>query len=497
MPKNNYFECLPFEVLENITRRTSQKPRHKYWPSFIDIKTMRNILHGNALLKSAITSQINSVSFLKSKYVEGFNNVLVQPKVEDGSFFIDSEYGEVYARWFDSINELNICYGATRSGSVLSLLNALGQNLSSLKKLQVLDKTEVCLLDSLLKKHGNQLEALSVWLFTSFLHVASIARNCNNLRELEITGLKHNVPELWQKVGKTLEKLSVTFRRPAEPNEIINDVQLHCRSLKKISIAGGHFHVDDEILVRFYSSYSESLEFADFKELSPNACSEIVEACPNVRCEAGHRTEMVEQMKVLGTHLSDFLVRPSPPEFIEEFREASETCSNISKINGMELYGWNSDHLKALFTKRRLNLKSFHWSSSWPCVQGDMFFLDIIGTISRQTGNLREFSLSLNTTKPEIFDKLAEMNQYLEYVHITFLGSDHSEINAEDGIAILGGSLRSFKSCNQLKEFRISHEGGLWYSPLFSGKIPEIENECVPYRIKDTYVKVGDIDYVP
>lgn len=496
MSDESFFEHLPAEIIENIIRQASKKPRHKYWPSFIDIKTLQSLLHGNTSLRSALSSQIRSVSFLKSKYDDGFNSLLVHPKVENGSFFIDSEYGVLYSRWFELVRELNICYGATRSGSVLSILNKAGHNFNSLRKLQVLDKTEASLLDALLKSHGSQLETLSVWLFTSFSHAASIAKNCNNLRELEITGLKHNVPELWSKLGKTLEKLSVTFRRPVQPKEIIDDVQFHCRNLKRISIAGGHFHIEDEALISFYSSYGVSLEFANFKELGPFACSKIVEACPNVRCAAGNRTEMVEQMKSLGSHLSEFLVRPSPPESIGSFQEASEMCSDITIINGMELYGWSPDHFKALFTKQRHSLRSFHWTSSWPCVQGDVFFFDVVGTIARQSGNLREFSLSLDVTNSNIFDELAEKNQHLEYVHVTFLGSEDSDINTSEAVEILGGSLRSFKNCNQLKEFRISHEGGVWYSNLFSEKIPEIENECVPYRTKSTYIKVGEHDYL-
>lgn len=496
MSEVSYLDHLPIEVIENIAVHTSEKPRHKYWPSFIDKKTLNALINGNELLKSALTTQITSVSFLKSKYGDGLNYLLVRPRVEDGSFFIDSEFGVLYTRWFKLVRELSICYGATRSGSVLALLNTVGQNLRSMKKLQVLDKTEVRLLDDLLKEYGSQLEALSVWLFTSFSHATSIAENCNSLRELEITGLKHNVPELWAKLGKTLEKLCITFRRPVEPREVIEGIQQHCRKLKSISVAGGHYYLDDEILASFYCSYKDSLEYANFKELSPLACQRIVEECTNVLCSAGHRTEMVDQMKTLGSHIDELIVKPSPPESIDDFREGSERCENITIINGMELFGWSSNHIKAMFTKQRTTLKCFKWASSWPCVQGDQFFIEIIGTVARQTGNLREFSLSLDTKKRDIFDELAENNQLLENVHITFLGNENNETSTSEAVEILCGTVRSFKKCANMKEFRISHEGGVWHSNMFTTKVKEIENESVPYRTRRTYIRVGDIDYI-
>lgn len=161
--RRSYFSLLPSEVLENIIRHLSERPRHKHWPSFTNFEALRSLLGDTNCLHVVAQERLTSVTLIKDNYEDGYDNQILQPIVETGSLFIDSGQSTL-APFLKSIRELNVCYGSTRSSDVQTTLQGIAAGkLNSIRRLQILDRIDPGMMNDILKSHGSRLVELSVW----------------------------------------------------------------------------------------------------------------------------------------------------------------------------------------------------------------------------------------------------------------------------------------------------------------------------------------------
>jgi len=496
MTESNFFSTLPAEIKEEIVRKLSSKPNHKFWPSYIDWSNLNWLLDDNNLLGNNAIKALTSVTLVKDVYPDNFSAYHIQPSIALQSIFTTIPSAKLFLENLSIIREFNILYGSTTEIDAEELTSCVVRNCTSFTKLQILDKINPALLEVLLGTKGSNLTQLSIWLYDSFPSLEDIPIHCTQLRQLEVSGLQGNIPNLWNRVGDSLEILHISFRRPDYPVTILNDIKSVCRNLKEISIRGWRGHMEEDELVSFYTSYGTSLKYVNLKSMRPASCSAIISKCPNIKCTAGHRSEMVSQMDVLSTHITKLEVHPVPPDSIEMLRNSSKKCKTLVSIHGMDFAGWNLDHFKAIFCEERLTLKEIRWDSSWPCMQSNAFFVELLHLLSQTTRELRKFSISLEIQEPNAFKTFASRNKSLEYVKIALISGEENNISVENAVQILEGIVRAFKDCLLLKELKIVHKGGVWDLPHIHRRHAEIDNECVALRRAQTCVQIGEIEYL-
>lgn len=161
--KTTYFSSLPKEVLEIIVRYISDRPSHRHWPSFIEFSTLRSLLEPESILCNVTEDCLKSVTVIKDSYDDGYDNQILQPKVNSSSLFVSCERSDLAAH-LGSLEELNVCYGSTRSEDVQSTLeDVASREYNKLRKIQILDRIDPGMMENILASHGPQLEQVSVW----------------------------------------------------------------------------------------------------------------------------------------------------------------------------------------------------------------------------------------------------------------------------------------------------------------------------------------------
>lgn len=499
MVLRTYFDVLSEEVLDNLVRHLSEKPSSRNWTSFMNAEVARLILSNRGRLGSSAKRLFRCVSVTKAAQHEE-SNPFIHPILSHNALLLSSRsYGSTILAVLQNngniFEEFSICFSSTRVPYSKHWLLTIGTHCVNLRVLRVLERVETDTFRTLVGALGPRLEILSAWLFASDSHLEVIAQHCPSLIELELAGLRGNCRDLWRTLSRTLRRLQVTFRRPTDVTQTVRDIGDFCRNLSHLKIYGAQNNVEDTVLADIYSSYGVQLEYANVRELDPNACAKVVASCPRVRCIASHRTEATAQMLALGASIEELHFHAIPPRKQDELRDAALSCLNVKKMVGIELTMWDASLFRSLFSNARPALKTLQWSSSWPCIQNEDFFFDIIRIIAMRTGNLIEFSISADVARAGLFRDLARLNPALQVVNISFLSTDRKNISEEQAEFILLDCLLSFKACKHLKELRFVLEGGVWNSEIFRSHLRSFQNESVFFRNRRVVVQVGSVLY--
>jgi len=127
------------------------------------------------------------------------------------------------------------------------------------------------------RKFGQQIEKLQVRVDYP-LHSPW---NFPDLRELHMTmKTDHICPGFWKYIGRSLEKLVVSFHVNSVDN--VGDIGEHCRKLKVISLGEGYYRAISAT-VSLLASYGDQLEHALLSMMNEKQILEVIEACPNAR----------------------------------------------------------------------------------------------------------------------------------------------------------------------------------------------------------------------
>lgn len=221
------------------------------------------------------------------------------------------------------------------------------------------------------------------------------------LRELNL-----NVPNL-ERLVKLFElhkdTLDTVYLRSSSTDwkAVIDTLQTHCRNLKNVSIVG------DDVPHREYAdllkSYGTQLQRAKLRRVNVGLCAEIIEACPNMRCDFLLHNNSIDKFSAMAPSIRRLdLLRGITHEWkLEQFRAVAHKCDNITVANLRISRNWaaNGRELVAFFDSPKLNLRELHLDLNR---KRDIVSDDLAAKIAASAAELRTLTIASVGFVPDV-----------------------------------------------------------------------------------------------
>ena len=260
-----------------------------------------------------------------------------------------------------------------------------------------------------LEKLGPKLERLETPAPTSSICL-SISSYCTQLRQLHIgraSKCDERRSELWEKVGATLEALSVTYTFPAFKE--IRTIQQHCREIRWLHILGTE-HINPT-LAECFVSYGEQLEYAFLPDMNESQLEAIVSACPNaVFGMCIEKMSHANSLELAGSRLEKAALFTKGVYNFSFLKKGWNACPNIEKV--VLLDEVSLSYVRAIFTEPKPALLELELLIDLGEESSEV--REIVDCIAEGTGSLRYFYLTTDGLADGLFDKLVARNQSLQ-----------------------------------------------------------------------------------
>ncbi len=308
-----YLNRLPVEILENILRQISRRPRQTRWERDISVDDIRLLLCGSGPMTDVAQRKLTGIR-ISNKY-------------------LSSDYLPM-AHWNDHLPEILSATGSNLTKIRLAIeppfiaawndnwVHSIVNHCTSVTHLTISGLSDDDLFENLLASRSGQLKTLDVNCKYSKARVASIERHGAGLRKLVVTHPAGDFTNAMRTVGRTLTEIEFTLGFPAMSFDVLfMALKQFCREIRQMKFRG----VNRGALLNLADlcvSYGAQLKRVSLPVImSPELMRNVVAECPNVRvktrCAASN---VVECGRALGARLGILylnlpLQRPMQHEF--------------------------------------------------------------------------------------------------------------------------------------------------------------------------------------
>ncbi len=401
-----YLNCLPDNVLENVMRLMSASPRASAWAEQLADSDVCTVFSLGGEMERVARECFSLLGF-------GSVSRDLDPGCESKKFHACRL--TISNKNISTAKLMNL---ASSSYTALAIRDPLSNLLEqpthmdeflrkcpNVKDLDIYsDNTRVWL-----EKLGLRLERLEMRVLSpSICH--SVSRYCMQLRELHIgEAYNHDVglSDLWEKVGGTLEKLSVTFMFSASKE--IRKIQQHCRKIRWL-------HIPEEecvkpVLAECIVSYGGQLEYAFLEGMNQTQLKAIVTACPNAKFYMSMKESCHgNSLELVGSRLRKVVLFKYGVNDFCSLTKGWNACPNIEKV--LLLKEVSLSYVRAMFIKPKPVLLELELLIAF--AEEKSTVREIVDCIAEKTGSLRRFDLTIETLADGLFDKLVARNQSLQ-----------------------------------------------------------------------------------
>lgn len=315
-----YFDFLSPEANENVVRCLSSAPGAQDWSCFVKEKDIATIYNAAGDLGKFASSRFTCILISA-----GDDDV---PEYNDNWIEIsDASIGEdVLMRGAATFKKIYVDSSFAKRVLTSDMLDKLSDKCTSIESLYLPSEGG----RAWLERFGNRLRTLE---FTSESPRKSIVAipYCSNIRELTLKEVSKSCvarTNIWEKIGKTLEILSIKFKFSGE--EQIRNIEKYCRKLKHIDICGLY---NMGALSKCLASYENQLEYAEI--LSSNMNTEQLRGVV-AKCTKG-RFKLVfeeyidhEYLNILGKQLKNVEIGRINKRI--DLRSAWNLCANLEDL---------------------------------------------------------------------------------------------------------------------------------------------------------------------
>lgn len=488
----NFLDTIPEDALEHIVRHISTRPRYRNWIAFISAKDALAMLNINIPgTRLVIQRTFKSITVTPSIYRESNDLYFLSYVDETDLTLLLKSVAHV-------IEHIHLRYGSARLPAAELWLNSISSKAFSLRKLVIHEDISDGPLERILRGRGNNLQSLTVWHLYSRERIELVARHCTNLSEFNVRHLLCASEALWAAVGPSLLSLNILLcgvsypTGTIDPSATLHGIRTHCRNLNKLYIEEP-FENFDLAIAAIYASYGGQLKEANVSQLSPTACTVVSTACTNLKLVLRHRYEISAQCKILGGIAKSIEFDGDPPDSAE-LADSLQYCHSLEKIGPSFLRYWSEDQINAIASAPLSNLEVFEMKDVFVVSEAEKALLNIL---ANNTGRLKILDLAVHVEGNAQFHNIAMKNSSLQRFSVSISASDRHEGLEKQVEEFVIHVLIAFKVCIHLGEIVVYDVGGVIREcPVLHKKMTSIENACMHYRTKHTFVRVGDVSYL-
>lgn len=480
--QSTYFDLLPDGVIDNIVRYFSERPRHRYWKTYISAADARWLLCTSTPLRPFARQQLTKLTATNDNFTRGYNDTIIMRSMQH-----EEELRNLVLTSGAYLTDLHLRSTLLNS----AWISQVAIHCTSLRALEVHYIMPDASFEALLRARGHALHSLCAWFLGTAAHLDAIANYCTSLRKLELQYLRRPCVDLWKSIGPALQSLTLSFSIALHPATTLSHVQTHCRRLTMLAVRenyGGFDASAASAIATLQASYGTQLRNADMNELGSSV------TC--LHAASGQPARVAEQMRSLGAAVRELRLElhagePSD-DAVADLAAAAEACAGlecVSARSSLLCSAWGAPCFHALFERPKRALEVLRWSES----------ISECGTLrmlAAATGRLREVSLAFTILDVMTgLEMLVERNLDIERAEIHFRRE-----------AIQGGVgmvemyfvklLAIVMRCKRLVHFCISLDGiGPTWNALRQRR-SAISDACVRYRWRSTFVLIGGVDYL-
>lgn len=337
---NSFFDLLSEELLENIARQLSTRPRSKNWAGFIGATDAKLLLSESTPLKNISIKLLRKITIARNIRERKSNHLILSTSNEKTLYAnicnvsrsvteicinmdcFDAKqlsYKNAIARLVSTRSPLfpaaiSIATQATQGlkgrlalaaasiavpliSSVVNpsrtWLDTIAHQCIQLERLEVKDCIDATQFETLITHRGPHLRSLSLHMYKLERFLAPVERNCTRLIDLNISNVSESFDSFWSKIGVNLKSLQLRFTYRSNPFSTFRSIQQYCRKLSHIDLQPPMdvIHQRDllQVIAELYASYGTQLQHANMQHMHQNGCLLVVQSCPNFYCSGGFR----------------------------------------------------------------------------------------------------------------------------------------------------------------------------------------------------------------
>ncbi len=520
----SYFDNLPDDVIEQVLRYTSHKPRSKYWKSAIRLSDVAALLSMSENVLEHINHQFDDIVFINRSTTMDDQNSLIFHSADDLNFAYP-----VLLHLSRSASKLNVqkSFMVPYSNHCAALIHYITNNCTNLKSLTFQDFICDSDADWVLSTRGSKLEELSLsfsgpvatqeepyWhlVLRSACSVGvqamprvdvieetltSISKYCENLRRLELKDLTNSNDSFWISVGRTIKELVLRFSPMFDIIQTVSFIEQHCRHLESVEVLNsttGFSLSESSAITTMLASYGENLKRASLLDIDPSCCFLVAAKCPNVQVVVGHMFRVDEQISVVGSLTTeirfDHLWTNADIEREVRLRESFEKCTQVRKITGRVLGSyclWSLDLFAAVFGRPMRMLEVFEWPK-WLIDKEEL--AEATHALAANSRSLRKLKMTCENWELGMFEELVDSNRNLQFVTIGL----NSETFYEAPVIL--DILKTFSKGRELRHLVVDLEENEGRGRHVGTDFEAIKSFCWSLRNRNLFVQIGSVDYL-
>lgn len=433
-------EEIPDEAVLNVIRYLSRAPSKVDWVSSID--------HVDALSTLLLPGSLSEISrALFTRLSVGHRRLICAggtPIEESGTIYLPRDDVGLLTKWLRVCGKglTSLAFESSMTDKfeddLRSMLRALEEDCPVLRRLDIRNIGVSPFSRAVLRARDGKLVELA----GAGEHSADIERYCRGLRSLVLTNVPANLRDVLRTVGPTLETIEV-LQPWACSRADMQTVKELCPKLVHVA-----FKVERGSPGEPYSdllqSYGQQLQFASLGRMSKHLCEAVVDACPNLTCEADFMTDSwLDRMLVLAPSLKRLHVFVDAEVDGEKLAEAGGMCRLLEEVQLSTTSERAACAVEEVLSGENPRLTSFKLGLVNKGSANEALY--VLG--SRAT-TLDEFCFLGELPDTKAFDAVVEGAPLLQKVCIRL----HGPVEHEPVESIV----KAFVNCLKLKELRIN-----------------------------------------
>jgi len=328
-PPTCFLDILPTEVLDNVFRFFSRLPAGELWENHIPLKRVVDLYAVGGAFIRLFRNRFRTLCI--SRTIDCWDeNRILKWKLRGGRMLCTSDiaiaHDFILAGGGEFLHTLIVgrhMYDEKLHGT--ELVDNFRANCPNLASLSIQEQGSVWT-----SRFGENIEKYEIRTPSSF----SFLRQCTNLREVTAM-FPLNVlarPDLWEKIGKSLEALALTNSRI--PTKVFGSIEKYCRNIRRISV----WELSEEgkeAIAKLLASYADQLQYAEIYYLKEYQWNRVLSVCTKARFNvfALGAHSLIPSLNIAGYQMEKISAWGMPFAGDEaEFRNAWNKCVNLNEL---------------------------------------------------------------------------------------------------------------------------------------------------------------------
>jgi len=321
----------------------------------------------------------------------------------------------------------------------------------------------------------------------------------SSLKSLDFIGTRLNkLDPLWELVGDSLEKVSITAVDHMGWESCIRNLRTYCRKLSSICLEFPLLESDIEEgdVLDLLCSYGDQLLYTNIRGLGTDSCSQIAQECVNLRCDITVDTLSTNndfsRLPALHNRVETVFFRLQE-SFHNDWDALSSSMRSCGSITGMcinesmTLLQFNRsipiphEFIQAIFPRQMRQLEYFMGPTAFLCRS------ESLAHIARSTGKLKRLKMNcLFPIAAAAFEAICFENPLL--THVAICESPpvvREDVDEEETVPFVTELVRATKPCKSLKDLQLIFRGRK------SPQAVDMNNVDVPLRTRSVSFSVS------